>query len=204
MPRHMFKANWLYELPFGPGKPFAPTNPFWSRLVEGWQTAGIINWRSGRPFGIFSGRGTFHRDSQSDANTVTLTQPANVRDLAGRRSIGGGVFWFDPCLSPETGAACTDPNAIAGLFGLPAPGQLGTLRQTSFFGPRRFKVDFSLMKRTWLTETVSVEFRWEIFNLFNNTNFDNPEQEIFDDDFGQIVETIGTPREMQFALKINF
>ena len=204
MPRHLFKVNWLYELPFGPGKPFASTSPFWGKVVEGWQTSGIINWRSGRPLGIFSGRGTFHRDSESDNNTVTLTQPANLDDLTGQRGIGGGVFWLDPCLSPETGVACTDPNAVAGLFGFPNPGQLGTLPQTSIFGPRRFKVDFSLMKRTQLTETVNVEFRWEVFNLFNNTNFDTPELDIFDNDFGQITETVGGAREMQFALKINF
>lgn len=207
MPRHQFNANWIYELPFGTGKPFAPANPFWRKFLEGWQTSGIIGWRSGRPLSITSGIGTFHRTAVSDDNTVNLSHPLShddLRDLTGQHDISGGVFWFDPCLSSQIGGTCTDSNALPGLFRLPNPGELGELPHTVIYGPRRFRLDFSLMKRTTLTETTNLEFRWEIFNVFNNTNFGVPVTNIFSPSFGQVLSTITTPRLMQFALKFNF
>ncbi|MFQ5741507.1 MAG: TonB-dependent receptor domain-containing protein, partial [Acidobacteriota bacterium] len=207
MPRQQVKINWIYELPFGPGKAFAPASPFWGKVLGGWQTGGIVNFRTGRPLTITSGRGTFHRQAVSDANTVNLSQPmsnSDLRDLTGITNIGGGVFWLDPCMSAITGGSCTDPNAIQGLFGLPNPGELGQLSQTPIYGPQRFDMDFSLMKKTQITETTDVEFRWEVFNITNNTNFNIPVTNIFSTSFGQITRTVGNPRLMQFAVKINF
>ncbi len=208
MPRHMIKANWVYELPFGAGKQFgAGAGGFLGKLISGWQLGGIINWRSGRPLSITSGIGTFHRSAISDDNTVNLSQPTSakeLRDLTGRKDIGGGIFWLDPCLSVRTGAACTDSSATQGLFQLPNPGQLGELTQTPIYGPRRFMLDFNLTKRTKITETTDVEFRWEVFNAFNNVNFGNPSTDIFSTSFGQTTTTITNPRLMQFALKLNF
>jgi hypothetical protein len=211
MPQHTVKGNWIYELPFGTGKPFAPGNAFLRKALEGWQTAGLIGWRSGRPLSIVSGRGTFHRTAVSGDNTVNLSQPlsdAELRNLTGELDIGGNVFWFDPCMSSAlsgTVTSCTDPNAIAGLFQDPNAGELGQLSHTPIFGPERFKIDFSLAKHTQLTETTSLEFRWEVFNLTNTTNFQIPASlDIDSTSFGLIRETITPSRLMQFALKINF
>lgn len=216
MPRHIFNANWLYELPVGPGKPWDPQNGFVRQALGGWQVGGIINWRSGRPFSIFSGIGMFHRSSISAENTVNLSAATGIsglRRLIGQRSIttqaGPGIFWFDPCLSSQTvgfatGGTCTDPNALRGLFTLPNPGELGNLPLSLFFGPRRFLFDFNLAKRFKMTEATELEFRWEVFNAFNNANFQLPETNIFSDDFGRIFRTVSRPREMQFAFKVNF
>ncbi|MFQ5927656.1 MAG: hypothetical protein ACE5MH_09515, partial [Terriglobia bacterium] len=207
MPRHTVKVNWIYELPFGPGKGFAPESGIWRKLLEGWQTGGIINWRTGRPIGILSGRGTFHRQAVSAENTVNLSQALSndeLRDLTGARDIGDSVFWFDPCLSAQLGGTCTDPNAIAGLFGLPISGELGQLSRTPWYGPSRFLFDFSLNKKTQLTESTNLEFRWEVFNVTNTTNFQIPSTNIFSSNFGKIINTITNSRLMQFALRINF
>ncbi len=208
MPRHLFKANWVYELPFGKGKHFGSgATGVWEKLLSGWQFGGIVNWRSGRPLSITSGIGTFHRAAISGDNTVNLSQPTTakeLRNLTGRQDIGGGIFWLDPCLSVRTGATCTDSNATQGLFQLPNPGELGQLTQTPIYGPRRFMVDFNLTKRTKITETMNIEFRWEVFNAFNNTNFGTPSTDIFSTSFGQTTTTITNPRLMQFALKLNF
>ncbi len=207
MPRHQFNANWIYELPFGPDKAFAPGSTVARKLLGGWQFGGILRLRSGRPFSIESNRGTFHRNGISDANTVNLSQPLSnddLRNLTGQQNIAGGVFWLDPCMSVEISGTCSNPDAIASLFQLPTPGALGTLSQTPFYGPSRFILDLSLMKRTQLTETVNVEFRWEVFNATNTTNFNLPVSDIFSREFGQILNTITEARRMQFALKINF
>ncbi len=207
MPRHQFNANWIYELPLGPNKAFNPQNHRLSQFLQGWQMGGIVNWRSGRPLSIESNRGTFHRTAISDANTVNLSEPLShgeLRDLVGRQTIEGGVFWLDPCLSSQIAGACSGGNTVSGLFQLPESGRIGELAQTVIYGPRRFTFDFNLAKRTQITENSEIEFRWEVFNAFNNTNFAAPTTDIFSINFGQVVRTITNPRLMQFALKVNF
>jgi hypothetical protein len=224
MPRHVFTSNWVYELPFGQGKRFDAENPFVRKMIGGWQFGGIVQWRSGRPISITSGIGMFHRSAVSGENTVNLSgstwDVAALRRLTGQLNITTtdantgqalpGIFWFDPCLSSVstgalTGGPCTaHPNATPGLFQLPNPGELGQLPQSILFGPRRFVFDFNFSKRTKITESTELEFRWEVFNAFNNVNFGLPATDIFDNDFGRIFRTITRPREMQFAFKINF
>lgn len=207
MPRHAFKLNWFYELPVGSGKSWNPSNGVARTLLAGWQVGGLMNFRTGRPLSIYSGRGAFHRTAISDENTVDLAEPrsnAQLQGLTGRFDNAGGVFFLDPCLSEDSGAACSQPVAVAGLFRQPASGQLGALPQTPVYGPQRFLFDFNVMKRFAVTETTNVEFRWEVFNLFNNVNFALPENNVFDSNFGQITRTVSEPRLMQFALKLNF
>ena len=67
-PRHLFKANWIYELPFGTGKSFLNQNNLADKILGGWQFGGIVNWRGGRPRSFVSGVGTFHRNAISDIN----------------------------------------------------------------------------------------------------------------------------------------
>ncbi len=207
MPRHLFKVNWIYEIPLGPGHRYLAGNNVWSKVLGGWQFGGIINARSGRPLTITSGVGTFHRSAISDDNTVDLATAVTrgeLQNMTGRRDIGGGVFWFDPCLSSELNAQCSDPSAIAGLFQLPQAGRLGQLGQTEIFGPSSFALDFNLRKVTRLTEGTQLEFRWEVFNAFNNVSFANPATNVFSASFGQILRTVGNPRLMQFALRLSF
>jgi hypothetical protein len=206
MPRQQFNANWFYELPFGRGKPVPLDNRLARAVLGGWQTGGLLSWRAGRPFSILSGRGTFHTRFVSGENTVDLARPlsnAELRGQTGRRDIGGGVYWIDPCTSAVVGGDCSS-NAIPGLFELPAAGRLGELSQTPVSGPGRFLFDFNLVKRQRVRERFDVEFRWEVFNLFNNVNFALPQNNIFSSNFGQIAQSVSSPRLMQFALKLNF
>jgi hypothetical protein len=126
-----------------------------------------------------------------------------LRAQTGRRDIGGGVFWIDPCTSAVVGGDCAS-DSTPGLFQPPAAGRLGELSQTPVSGPGRFLFDFNLVKRQRVQERFDIEFRWEVFNLFNNVNFALPENDIFSSNFGQIAQTVSSPRLMQFALKLNF
>jgi hypothetical protein len=207
MPRHQFNANWLYELPFGAGKPFLNNGGAARKVFGGWQLGGLLAIRSGRPLAITSNVGTFHRDAISDDNTVDLAANITadqIRDVSGRHSIGGGVFWLDPCMSAFRGGSCTVSGAVEGAFTLPQPGRLGELGQTILFGPNRTLLDLSLLKRTNLSEKANLEFRLEVFNVFNKANFNIPELDITSSNFGQITTTVSNSRLMQFALKINF
>jgi len=209
MPRHQFNANWVWELPFGAGKAFEPQGTLARKLLGGWQLGGIVRLRSGRPLSITSSVGTFHRDAISGDNTVTLAQGLtndDLRNLTGLQTIPGlGLFWIDPSTSRiQVAGNCVDPAGDSALFQCPRPGELGRLGHTPIYGPSRFTLDFNLAKRTKISETVEVEFRWEVFNATNNPNFNNPTLDIFSENFGRIQSMVTEPRTMQFALKINF
>ena len=207
MPRHQVNVNWFYELPVGAGKAWNPSNRVARALIGGWQVGGLLNFRTGRPLSILSGNGIYIRDLISDQNTVDLAQPmtnGEIEELTGRLDIGGGVYWYDPCLSAYLDRACSSGEAAQGLFLEPPAARLGLLPQTPIYGPQRFLVDLNLLKRFPLAGDADLEFRWEIFNLFNNVNFAQPQNGIYYPTFGQIAQTVTNPRLMQFALKLNF
>jgi hypothetical protein len=111
----------------------------------------------------------------------------------------------------------------------PTPGTLGNGRFDALFGPHQKRLDFSLFKTFDVTERVKVQFRTEVFNLFNQTNFGNPSaSEAFlgsagpnnpssappvnislpggSHTTGEISAVSGNwnPRQIQFALKVLF
>ena len=103
-----------------------------------------------------------------------------------------------------------DPDLIANRFSFftnPAAGTVGSLQLTPVSGPGYWNLDMGLIKRTRIGENVNIEFRGEIFNVFNHTNFfvDSTQllQNINSSTFGQITQTFD-PRIFQFALKLNF
>ena len=107
-------------------------------------------------------------------------------------------------------------------FCLPAPGQNGAGRNI-FIAPSYWNVDFGFIKSFQLTERVRIQFRTEMFNAFNHTNFDNPRDastgspSIRSSVFASaccaavappstqtIVQTGEAARVIQFALKVQF
>lgn len=200
---HQFLANGIFQLPFGRGRRYFNGNGWTSHLISGWQVGSIVKYTSGDPLSITSERGTYNRDDRSASNPADivggLTIP-EIQALAGVRDVGGGVFYFDPNLAPRGGS---DDQAGL-LFVNPQPGTIGALGLRSIIGPSYFNVDLSVLKRTRITETMNVEFRGEVFNLFNKTNFNNPNLDINSSNFGQITSIVGRPRLMQFAIRLNF
>jgi len=201
---HKIAANFIYRLPFGSGRRYLrQAGGLAGKLVGGWQMGGIVRWRSGDPISVISSRGTFNRDARSGKNTVNvrgdLTR-SELRDLAGiRTGSNGAIYYLDPNLAP---GSASDPSQV--IFDNPESGTLGSLGLTPLYGPGFFTTDVNWFKRTQIAESQSLEFRFEIFNLFNNVNFNNPVLDINEANFGRITSTRGTPRVMQFGLRFNF
>ena len=96
----------------------------------------------------------------------------------------------------------------------PATGTFGNIGRNVLYGPGFGSVDFSVFKSTPITERVRAEFRVEIFNLFNRTNYSNPNTTYSSSSFGQITSTrnggsapglgFGEPRNTQLGLKLVF
>ena len=115
-------------------------------------------------------------------------------------------------------------------FATPAPGTYGNLPRNFLKGPSFHQFDFTLQKRFRITETTNIEFRSEFYNLFNRANFANPPATLPNSltattasfqpgqpfstanvgTFGVINGTVGrtvglgTNRQIQFALRLNF
>ncbi len=207
---HQFSANAIYQLPFGRGRKYwTKSNGILQHFISGWQLSGIGKYTSGDPLSLFSGlpnstsgRGTINRDGLSASNTVNVLGNLNrsqLADLLGIQTRANGVYYIDPNLAP---GSTSDASKV--IFLNPAAGTVGALGLSSITGPRFFNFDLSFLKRTRIKENMNVEFRAEIFNAFNNVNFDNPETDINETNFGRITNIVGKPRVMQFALRLNF
>jgi outer membrane receptor protein involved in Fe transport len=153
-----------------------------NRLVEGWQLSTIVQSQSGNPVNIVINNAAFTGTN----NTVRpdVTGPIEILGTPNR--------WFD--INP---------------FVVPV-GRFGNLGRNVVIGPRFNNTDFSVIKRTNLTESQLIEFRWEVFDLFNHANFGQPGRVVGTQNFGQITNTrfatgdSGSSRQMQFALKYKF
>lgn len=206
---HRFIANAIYELPIGPGRRFLSGAPGpLGKLLEGWEVGSIVNWQTGPPFGIFSGRSTFN-NFNSGLNPAALLG-MSFDDF--RRNIGvfrtaGGVFFVNPSLLDfefNAEGQVTNSTLKEGLLGPADLGSFGNFPRNVLRSPRFFKADFSLIKRTRFAERGSIEFRTTLLNAFNNANFVFGDQNFDSSSFGQITSTRSTPRIIHFLVEVRF
>ena len=182
--KHNFTGSATYSLPFQG-----------NRLVEGWQVSTVVMAHSGSPFSVQDG---FDRVGLNNP----AGQPGERPDLAAGRSsnpiLGTVSEWYDPT-----------------AFALQGAGFIGNLGRNTLVGPKFVDFDLSFAKVTKISERTSLEFRAEGFNLFNHPNFGLPGQLLFsgidakdngipNPSAGVITNTVGTQRELQFAMKFLF
>jgi hypothetical protein len=177
--RHAFKVDWIYELPFGPGKPFlSSNNPILSRVVGGWQMGGVARIQSGPSMLFTSGRLTFNQnDAGVVLHNITNKQLQNLIKIRKTTvcdpSCHGVVLWLPDSIIANTKAAfenggTLDPNAP--YIGPPTtPGELGD--RLVLYGPMTARFDLNLMKRIRITERTNFEGRVQFLNAFNRANF---------------------------------
>jgi hypothetical protein len=201
----------VYELPFGPGRRFFSGNPaIINKAIEGWQLQGITTWESGVPLTIVANRATVNQ-ANANLNPVQLlpgVTPEQIRENTGVFRTPAGVFFINPALlniSLNAAGAVSQDTVKAGLLASPAPGQFGNFPRNFLSGPRFFQTDFSIIKKTKIKERLTAEFRAEMFNVFNNVNFASPGNITFDStSFGQLTTLVGSPRIVQFGMRLTF
>jgi len=177
-----------------------PGSAHWKAATTGWQANSSFSFHSGFPFTVLT-------DSQTD-NTGENNQRANQisNPYTGFKKAAVGADWLNS-------AAFADPD----------PGHWGTSRRNGYTAPGFGDVDFSVFKNTKIGERVNAQFRVELYNLLNRTNYApplgggsegyNPNQATIST--LQLYDTIGDfngapgigagePFNTQFALKITF
>ncbi len=184
---HQLQMIGTQELPFGRGKRFASSaNPVVDRLIGGWNLSGLFRVTSGRPFSVFSGSSTFNSFVGSFANCNGCTRADGQT-----RQEDGLVWYFNP--------------SERGKFTAPGIGEYGNTGRNFFRGDGVYNLDFSLAKKTSLTERFSLELRVDFVNFTNSPSFGFPTTTITSALFGRIRDSvISTSRQTMLGAKINF
>lgn len=205
--RHQIKINGTYDLPLGKGRRlnYKPVE----RVIGGWYVSGIYTWQTGNPFSVLSGRGTLNRAARSGNNTATaLVTAEELKKLFQVRMTGVGPYFFaEGAINPADGRAVAPDGAApfsGQVFRQPNAGELGALQRRMFNGPRVWNMDFSIGKRTAITERHSIELRMDSTNLFNHPTWYVGDLTITSTQFGRITSTMFGRRLIQFGATYRF
>jgi hypothetical protein len=184
--RHNFSLSYVYNLPIFRGAGFAHD------VLGGWQVSGITVIQSGTPITVTNG--TAFGDNAGVGNGLGA---GSFPDQVGNpRSVTAAAIAAD---AGVTGPLFYNPAAYA----LPTGLTFGDSGRNTLNLPRRVNFDTGLFKRFQIKERAAFEFRWEMFNVFNHTEFN-----AIDATFGSgsFLHATGAhaPRRMQFGLRFQF
>jgi carboxypeptidase family protein len=265
--RHTFNFSAIYDLPIGKGKHF-DFGGVGNAILGNWDVGAIVNARSGLPVDVTITRpevavvcaqagGCLINNSATTTITVPQGFTAQLPTVSTGQPLPVG---FTAVVNSPAGGASRQfrrPDLIAGVspylnndrnflnpaaFAIPAAGTFGNLPRNALKGPGFRQFDLILNKRFYFSEHKNVEFRTELFNVFNRANFSNPAstlsvglpsltfnptanafvlgtglqpgqaftQSAAGPTFGLLRQTVertvglGTSRQIQFALRLNF
>lgn len=159
---------------------------FSGHVISGWTFSPIFRYRTGAPLEFFIGedRSLDGTADGSQQHPTALSNPKRSHD-SNQSKVGG---WFNPA-----------------SFDLPKIGTYGNAGKGLIAGPTFVNWDLAILRDFrlggFLSEEGRLQFRAEFFNLFNNTNFGNPDTLLLSDRFGKISGS-GPGREIQFGLKL--
>lgn len=175
---HRLVASGIWEIPFGRGKKFGSAAPAPANaLLGGWQVQGIYQFQSGAPLGF--GNAIFFGDLKS------------IPIPNGQRTIGR---WFNTDAGFERNAA---RQLASNIRYMPS-------RFTGIRADGMNNWDISVIKNTYFTERIYLQFRAEFINAFNHSQFSPPNTTPSSTAFGTVTETAQMPRIVQLGLKLFF
>ena len=184
--RHAGAIHATYDLPFGRSNA-AQTHAWLERLIGDWQLSGIQTMQSGLPF-----TPQLSYNPSNDGDTRNPVRPSWNPNFTGPVILGGPNQYFNPK-----------------AFIQPLPGTYGNVGRNILQAPGLTETDLSLTKMFWFTERLNLQFRTEVFNLFNHTNLNAPNPVVYaaatggpSPTAGVITATTTTSRQIQFGLKL--
>lgn len=202
--RHRLTLNYFYTIPLGNQRRWLPSGPL-AHLFGNWRVGGVFSFRTGtpsHPLVNIRTPGYLFAPNRPNLRPGARNNPTNgvTAGCLGTepgQELGGSGRYFDPC-----------------SFLAPAPGTLGNVGRDTILGPSVWNMDLSLQKEIVVRNEKRLQFRAEVFNLPNHTNFANPSQSsliVFsgtsgrpNPTAGRILRTTTTARQIQFALRFSF
>jgi len=194
--RHLVTFDWVYQLPVGRGRALAgSSNRLVNAAVGGWQWSGLGRWTSGLPFSVLEPGWTTDWHAASYA---VRTGPVKIRKHLDQN---GEPQVFDNVAAINSGIV-GEGNPIR----VPYPGEAG--ERNNFRGDGYFGIDSGLSKSWNFTESQSLKFTWEVFNVTNSVRFDTAPSSLSDTlasgSLGIYNSLLTAPRVQQFSLRFAF
>ncbi len=212
--RHRFVAGATYEVPFMKN----------NRWLGGWVLSGILQLQSGVPFSVF------HSGQDPNADGIFTDRAVFIGSNLDSVYTGGSPAdgFFDASqfagMNTLVSAALDGPDGIRGtaddgtaadVVATCGPGNgvvfstarwwcNGTSGRNVFTGPKFANVDFGIHKKFRVTEGSSLQLQANAFNLFNHPNFGLPVRNLSSSQVGRSINTVGTPRVIQLAIRFDF
>ena len=196
--RHVWNANYVYNLPLGRGRRyFNSVGKAANLLAGGWQLAGLYRQTSRLPISVGHNR----------------TWPTNYNITGWATTVGSFEDGTNKNAPASVDGATTGPNifqnpkAALDAFGFTYPGQIGN--RNNVRGDGVFNLDLSLAKNFFMpyNERHTMQFRWEVFNVFNTVRFDPRDINLSLGNrttFGRYQGTLQPSRVMQLSLRYDF
>ena len=175
--------SYSYLLPLGAGQKLASgATGAAGKLVSGWELSGLTTVHGGFPYSA-----NLPYDNLNDGVSASFpNRTCNPNNFAHANRSAEVAEWFN------TACFADPPQYVYGNAG-----------RDTIIAPGVVNWDFSLFKKTNITERVGVEFRAEFFNLFNRPDFGQPNTTL-GPGFGVITSVSQAAREIQFGLKFSF
>ena len=181
--RHRFIMDFVYDIPF-----FHVSNRFIKSAFSSWQTNGIITLQTGVPINV-----------STSVDTANTSSGGTYRpNLVSTATDNCGINHLIGCINP---AAFTIANLYPATPGAYAYGNAG---RNLIYGPGISTVNVSLFKNFPIKERLRFQFRFELFNALNHSNFSNPAATFSTSSFGNITSTSTNPRNIQLGAKLLF
>jgi Carboxypeptidase regulatory-like domain/TonB dependent receptor/TonB-dependent Receptor Plug Domain len=211
--RNVFHFSGGYQIPVGKGKHFmSDASGAVDKLVGGWSVQWIATLQGGQPITLSCPNGT-----TTGTGCYDLIVKGQSLDLGLHTDANGKLSWFGNPNAFAQPVACTQTAIGAPLVNCGVSALGGGPAQVP--GPGFHRLDFSLFKDIPINERMRLQFRTEIFNIFNHPNFNAPgfggngvvsvsgSTNFNSSNFGEIGSTRDAPydaRQIQFALKFYY
>ena len=192
--KHVFVLAEVIDLPLGRKRLLLGNLPGWADAVlGGWTLASSTAVRSGLAFTpIYSSCG-------ADIDTG----PCRPNRVGKVHIIGDQLHWYTTTNGVPLQPYGT-PGDTIGPWQRPAPGTFGNAGRNSLTGPGFWQTDVSVQKNFRFKEKAAIQFRADIFNLFNMVNLADPDGCVDCVGGGSTFVTAGERRSLQFAIRLEF
>src|SRR5690242_6702727 len=199
--RHVFVANYLYELPF-----FRNPQSILGKVLGGWQVSGITQFQTGQPCGI-----AVNNDYAGVGQDGNMDASVNGIDLGG---CPAGQYWVingDPKNVGQFGPsgqwfAVANPDGTP-IFTQPTAGTFNTQKgvRGSIYRPGLENWNIGLFKKFPINERTGFQFRAEAFDAFNHPNWSSPGMDPRNaKTFGKVLGKTNDARNLQLSLRFYF
>jgi hypothetical protein len=177
---HVFQLGWVYDLPFGKGKPMLQSG-FMSKVLGDWEFSGIESCYTGTPFTVTASGSSLNAPDNTQTADQVMT---NVPFLG---AVGPGTHYYDPA-----------------AFAPVTTQRFGTSGRNILTNPGVWNTDMSIVRNFPIKERVTAQFRTEFYNLPNTSHFNNVASGSITSGSFLVINSSYGERNIRFAFRLQW